>query len=63
MNTPIPDEGPVKGSFVSREELDLLLDDYYEARGWTVEGIPKTEKIYELGMNELAGIVKRKQEA
>jgi aldehyde:ferredoxin oxidoreductase len=63
MNEPIPDEGPVKGAFVSQEELDLLLDDYYEARGWTLEGVPKTEKLKELGMDELAGIVQGKQEA
>ena len=63
MNMPIPDEGPVKGAFVSQEELDLLLDDYYEARGWTAGGIPKTEKLKELGMDDLAGIVEGKQEA
>ncbi|HEX9261754.1 MAG TPA: aldehyde ferredoxin oxidoreductase C-terminal domain-containing protein, partial [Candidatus Bathyarchaeia archaeon] len=63
MNMPIPDEGPVKGAFVSQEELDLLLDDYYEARGWTAGGIPKTEKLKELGMDDLASIVKGKQEA
>ena len=63
MNMPIPDEGPVKGAFVSQEELDLLLDDYYEARGWTLEGVPKTEKLKELGMEDLADIVESKQEA
>ena len=63
MNMPIPDEGPVKGAFVSQEELDLLLDDYYEARGWTAGGIPKTEKLKELGMDDLASIVEGKQEA
>ena len=62
MNMPIPDEGPVKGAFVSQEELDLLLDDYYEARGWTLEGVPKTEKLKELGMEDLADIVEGKQE-
>jgi aldehyde:ferredoxin oxidoreductase len=43
--------------------LDLLLDDYYEARGWTLEGVPKVEKLKELGMDELSGIVEMKQEA
>jgi len=62
MNEPIPDEGPVKGAFVSQEELDLLLDDYYESRGWTLEGIPTTEKLKEIGMGELDSIVKGKQE-
>ncbi len=63
MNMPIPDEGPVKGAVVTQPELDLLLDDYYEARGWTLEGVPKTEKLKELGMDDLAGIVEKKQEA
>jgi aldehyde:ferredoxin oxidoreductase len=63
MNEPIPDEGPVKGAFVSREELDLLLDDYYESRGWTLEGVPTTAKLKELGMDDLLGIVEGKQEA
>jgi aldehyde:ferredoxin oxidoreductase len=63
MNMPIPDEGPVKGAFVSQEELDLLLDDYYESRGWTLEGVPTAEKLKEIGMDELLGIVEGKQEA
>jgi aldehyde:ferredoxin oxidoreductase len=63
MHEPIPDEGPVQGAVVTREELDLLLDDYYEARGWTLEGVPKVEKLKELGMDELSGIVEKKQEA
>jgi len=62
MNVPIPDEGPSKGSFVSQEELDLLLDDYYEVRGWNGDGIPTLEKLNELGMEDLAYIVKDKLE-
>jgi aldehyde:ferredoxin oxidoreductase len=63
MNMPIPDEGPVKGAFVSQEELDLLLDDYYESRGWTLDGVPTTAKLKELGMDDLLGIVKEKEKA
>lgn len=63
MNAPIPDEGPVKGAVVSQEELDLLLDDYYVSRGWTLEGVPTAAKLKELGMEDLQGIVKGKQEA
>ncbi len=63
MNMPIPDEGPVKGAVVTQEELDLLLDDYYESRGWTLEGVPTTAKLKELGMEDLSGIVEGKQEA
>ena len=60
MHMPVPDEGPSKGAYVSQEELDLLLDDYYEARGWTEEGIPTIEKLKELGMDDLIHIVEGK---
>jgi aldehyde:ferredoxin oxidoreductase len=63
MNVPIPDEGPVQGAVVTQDELDLLLDDYYAARGWTLEGVPTVAKLRELGMDSLAKIVKGKQEA
>ena len=60
MHDPVPDEGPSKGAFVSQAELDLLLDDYYESRGWTREGVPTKEKLSELGMTELLPIVEKK---
>jgi aldehyde:ferredoxin oxidoreductase len=60
MHQPIPDEGPSKGAYVTQEELDLLLDDYYEARGWNREGIPTIEKLKELGMDDLIHIVEGK---
>jgi aldehyde:ferredoxin oxidoreductase len=63
MNVPIPDDGPVKGAVVTQKELDLLLDDYYGARGWTLEGVPTVGKLKELGMDGLAGMIKGKQEA
>ncbi len=60
MHLPIPDEGPSKGAYVTQEELDLLLDDYYMARGWTREGVPTVEKLKELGMDDLIYIVEGK---
>ncbi|MEM3699986.1 MAG: aldehyde ferredoxin oxidoreductase family protein [Candidatus Bathyarchaeia archaeon] len=60
MHQPIPDEGPSKGAYVSQEELDLLLDDYYMARGWNREGIPTIEKLKGLGMEDLIYIVEEK---
>jgi aldehyde:ferredoxin oxidoreductase len=63
MNLPIPDEGPVKGAVVTQKELDLLLDDYYDSRGWTLEGIPTLAKLKALGMDDLSDIVEGKQEA
>lgn len=49
MNEPIPD-GPAKGRYVPREELDRMLDRYYEIRGWNAEGIPTEGKLRELGL-------------
>ncbi len=63
MNTPVPDDGPAKGAVVTQDELDLLLDDYYTSRGWTLEGVPTTEKLKALGMDDELSIVEGKQEA
>lgn len=57
MHVPIPDEGVSKGSHVTQEDLDLLLDDYYETRGWTKAGVPTMDKLKALQMEDLAGIV------
>jgi len=61
MNQPIADDGPAKGAVVTQDELDLLLDDYYQARGWTVEGIPSSAKLQELGLAEFKNIVEGKE--
>ena len=50
MNQPIADDGPAKGAVVTQDELDLHVDDYYQARGWTVEGVPTKAKLKELGL-------------
>jgi len=57
-NTPVPDEGPAKGVCVSDDELQLGLDEYYTARGWTSDGVPTVEKLNELGLGDYAHIVK-----
>lgn len=43
----IPD-GPSKGSKISVEEMNMMLDDYMKARGWTMDGVPTPEKLKEL---------------
>jgi aldehyde:ferredoxin oxidoreductase len=57
-NTPVPEDGPAKGAVVSEEELQVGLDDYYAARGWTLDGVPTVEKLEELGLGEYVSIVK-----
>jgi aldehyde:ferredoxin oxidoreductase len=61
MHEPIPDEGPSKGAMVTQAELDLLLDDYYEARGWTNQGLPTVAKLKELGMDDLISLAEKKE--
>jgi len=57
MTDPIK-SGVAKGSLVTQEELDLLLDDYYETRGWSKEGIPSDAKLKELGLESYARYLK-----
>jgi aldehyde:ferredoxin oxidoreductase len=46
LKEPMP-EGPAKG-LVSN--LDTMLPQYYEIRGWNVDGVPTTAKLSELGL-------------
>ena len=47
--------GASKGHYISRDELDLMLDEYYAARGWDVAtGAPSREKLAELGIEYVA---------
>lgn len=41
--------GPAKGKVT---ELEVMLDKYYEVRGWTEEGIPTEEKLEELSLDK-----------
>jgi len=62
MNQPVTDDGPAKGAVVTQGELDLLLDDYYTARGWTLEGVPTKELLAKLGLEDLSSIIEGKED-
>jgi aldehyde:ferredoxin oxidoreductase len=49
LNEPIPD-GPNQGRYCPQEELDAMLDRYYNIRGWTSDGIPSDDKLSELDL-------------
>ena len=53
MEEPIP-EGPSAGDRVSYEELQAMLDDYYEARGWNKQGVPLKAKLVSLDLETIA---------
>lgn len=38
------------GSIITQEELNLMIDDYYQARGWTREGLIPPQKLQELDL-------------
>jgi len=50
---PMP-EGGSKGAFVKPEELRIMLQSYYAARGWTPEGLIPKAKLIELGLEDIA---------
>jgi aldehyde:ferredoxin oxidoreductase len=47
-------KGPSAGHVVTDEELEYLKDLYYEAKGWTKEGLIPKELLIELGMEDVA---------
>lgn len=49
---PLP-TGVAAGTVLTREELSTMIDGYYEARGWTPEGLIPPWKLEELGLGEL----------
>ena len=53
MSEPVPD-GPNQGHCISRDELDILLDEYYAMRGWDANGIPTAETLRQFGLAEVA---------
>ena len=46
---PIP-EGPARGAFISRNEFDHMLNDYYRLHGWGKNGVPKKNTLKRLGL-------------
>lgn len=46
--------GPSKGNYVTEEEFQNMLDEYYEVRGWSKEGIPTRMQLFKLGMEKEA---------
>jgi len=53
MKDPIR-EGTAKGSLVTKREFELMLNAYFEARGWNSDGVPTKEKLTELGLDKVA---------
>jgi len=48
--------GPTKGRILTEEMYAVMLDEYYEARGWDGDGVPTPETIRKLGLEELLAL-------
>lgn len=44
LNEPLPD-GPAQGRCIGEENLNCMVDEYYEARGWNSKGVPTEETL------------------
>ena len=52
MHEPIPD-GPAEGMYCPPEELEGMLDEYYEFRGWNDNGHPTTDTVERLELKDV----------
>jgi len=58
---PMP-SGPHKGEKIDPDEFEKAKTDYYRARGWSEEtGLPITEKLQQLGLEDAADFLLRKK--
>ncbi|MDG5761671.1 aldehyde ferredoxin oxidoreductase family protein [Natronococcus sp. A-GB1] len=56
MNEPIP-AGPSEGMYCPPEELEDMLTEYYEFRGWNDNGHPTTETVERLELEDMAEVL------
>jgi aldehyde:ferredoxin oxidoreductase len=58
---PIP-SGPNQGHYLTKRELDILLDEYYQARGWDENGIPTKATLERVGLGDLAADMEKNRD-
>jgi len=58
MTEPLKDGG-AKGSYIPQNELDFMLDEYYEDRGWSKAGVPTRERLVSLGMEDELAVLEK----
>jgi aldehyde:ferredoxin oxidoreductase len=56
MHEPIPD-GPSAGMHCPPEELGAMLDAYYALRGWDADGVPTRERLTDLALDAVPGVL------
>jgi aldehyde:ferredoxin oxidoreductase len=55
---PLPN-GPYKGRQVDRKSFENEKKEYYEAMGWDEKGLPKTETLRKLGLQNVEAKLKQ----
>ena len=50
-------EGASAGETVTREDMDVMLDEFYAVSGWTPDGIPTRERLAHLGVEWAAELI------
>jgi len=53
LKDPMPSGGS-KGAYVKEDQLRVMIDSYYQARGWTKEGLIPKAKLIALGLEDIA---------
>ena len=51
LQDPIRD-GPSKGAVLKEQDLNTMLDGYYEARGWNKDGLIPKDRLMQLGLDK-----------
>ncbi|MBI5967977.1 MAG: aldehyde ferredoxin oxidoreductase family protein [Deltaproteobacteria bacterium] len=55
FNEPLAGGGPSAGAVVDREKFNLILEEYYDCRGWNEKtGLQKKETLERLGLKDIA---------
>jgi aldehyde:ferredoxin oxidoreductase len=57
LTEPLRNAGPATGQVIRK--LDTLLDEYYDALGYTRQGIPSTKKLKQIGLEWVIEDIKR----
>lgn len=55
LDEPVP-PGPSEGELFRRDELEKMLDKYYQLHGWEASGVPSVETVRRLELDNLAEV-------
>ncbi|MFB6082282.1 MAG: aldehyde ferredoxin oxidoreductase family protein [Halanaeroarchaeum sp.] len=54
IKVPTQDAGPATGKALNQETFESMLDEYYDKRGWTDQGVPTEETLARLDIDDVA---------